>query len=45
MIAEWQYKGLGSDITRIEEAGISVLAVDYNAQTLENHVKSSELMV
>lgn len=44
MLAEWQYKGLGSDITRIEEAGIPVLVVDYNAQTLENHVKSTELI-
>lgn len=44
MLAEWQYKGLGSDITRIEEVGIPVLVVDYNAQTLENHIKSTELI-
>ena len=44
LLADWQYKGLGTDIERIEQAGIPVLVVDYNAQTLERHLKSTELI-
>jgi len=44
MLADWQYKGLGTDIERLESAGIKVIVVDYNAQTLERHVKSTELI-
>lgn len=44
MLADWQYKGLGSEIARIEQAGIPVVVVDYNAQTLERHVQSTLLI-
>ncbi|AJQ96987.1 ABC transporter substrate-binding protein [Gynuella sunshinyii] len=44
MLADWQYKGLGSDIERLEDAGITVVVVDYNAQTLERHIKSTEII-
>lgn len=44
MLADWQYKGLGSDIQRLEQAGISVVVVDYNAQTIAKHVKSTQLI-
>ena len=44
MLADWQYKGLGTDIQRIEDAGIKVVVVDFNAQTLERHIKSTELI-
>ena len=44
MLADWQYKGLGSEIERIQDAGISVVVVDYNAQTLERHIKSTQLI-
>jgi iron complex transport system substrate-binding protein len=44
MLADWQYKGLGSDVQRIESAGITVIVVDYNAQTLDRHIKSTELI-
>ncbi|REG83801.1 ABC transporter substrate-binding protein [Marinomonas pollencensis] len=44
MLADWQFKGLGADISRLEAAGIPVLVVDYNAQTLERHVKSTQLI-
>ncbi|MFH4572450.1 ABC transporter substrate-binding protein [Vibrio diabolicus] len=44
MLADWQYKGLGSEIERIEDAGISVVVVDYNSQTLERHLKSTQLI-
>lgn len=44
LLADWQYKGLGSDVKRIEAAGIPIIVVDYNAQTLERHLKSTELI-
>lgn len=44
VLAEWQVQGLGSDIDQIKSAGIPVLVVDYNAQKLENHLKSTELL-
>ncbi|QRV23661.1 ABC transporter substrate-binding protein [Marinomonas foliarum] len=44
MLADWQYKGLGTDIERLESAGVKVIVVDYNAQTLERHIKSTELI-
>ncbi|MDW6004372.1 ABC transporter substrate-binding protein [Vibrio mangrovi] len=44
LLADWQYKGLGSDITRIEDAGIPVVVVDYNAQTLERHLASTRII-
>lgn len=44
MLADWQFKGLATDIERLESAGIKVVVVDYNAQTLERHIKSTELI-
>lgn len=41
ILADWQYKALGLDADRIEEAGIPVVVVDYNAQTVERHVAST----
>lgn len=44
VLADWQYKGLGFDIDRLDEAGIPIVVLDYNAQTLERHIKSTELI-
>ena len=44
MLADWQYKGLGDDVKRIEDAGIPIIVVDYNAQTLERHVLSTKII-
>lgn len=44
MLADWQFKGLGSDVERLENAGIPVVVVDYNAQTLDLHMKSTEII-
>lgn len=44
MLADWQYKALSNEVTRLEEMGIPVLVVDYNAQTIERHVKSTQLI-
>lgn len=41
LLADWQYKALGLDADRLEEAGIPVVVVDYNAQTVERHVAST----
>lgn len=43
VLADWQYQGLGLDVDHIEEAGIPVVVVDYNAQTLERHLASTRL--
>ena len=37
-------KALGLDADRIEEAGVPVVVVDYNAQTLERHLASTRLL-
>lgn len=44
ILADWQFKALGPDIDRIEEAGIPIVVVDYNAQTLERHLHSTRLL-
>lgn len=41
VLADWQYKGLGPDIKRLEDARIPVVVIDYNAQTLERHLAST----
>lgn len=43
VLADWQYQALGLDADRIEEEGIPVVVVDYNAQTVERHVASTLL--
>lgn len=44
ILADWQYKALGLDADRLEEEGIPVVVVDYNAQTVERHVASTLLL-
>ncbi|WP_321160313.1 hypothetical protein [Marinomonas rhodophyticola] len=44
LLADWQYQGLGTDVDRLEEAGIPIVVVDYNAQTLDRHIKSTQLI-
>ncbi|CAM3780263.1 corrinoid ABC transporter substrate-binding protein [Vibrio aerogenes CECT 7868] len=44
LLADWQYKGLGADVKRIEDAGVPVVVVDYNAQTLNKHLKSTRII-
>lgn len=43
VLADWQYQALGPDVDRIEEAGIKVVVVDYNAETVERHSLSTRL--
>lgn len=44
VLAEIQLKGLGSDVDRIRKAGVPIVVVDYNAQTLERHMASTALL-
>jgi len=44
MLADWQFKALASDVERMKNAGIAVVVVDYNAQTVERHVQTTNLI-
>ena len=43
-VEDWQYEMLGSDLDAINEAGIPIVVLDYNAQTLDKHIKSTEII-
>ncbi|WP_159991965.1 ABC transporter substrate-binding protein [Pelistega ratti] len=44
VLADWQYEALGSDLDVINEAGIPIVVLDYNAQTLPKHLRSTEII-
>lgn len=44
LMADWQYKALDSDLEPLEQAGIPVVVVDYLAQTVDKHVRSTEII-
>jgi len=44
ILADWQYKALGSDLDRINKAGIPIVVLDYNAQTVAKHIQSTKLI-
>lgn len=44
ILADWQYQALGSDLARLEAAGIPVVVIDFNSQTLERHVSSIRVL-
>ncbi|CUB05111.1 ABC transporter substrate-binding protein [Marinomonas fungiae] len=44
LLADWQYKGLGMDVETLEDAGIPIVVIDYNAQTLERHLQSTHII-
>ncbi|MBE1295724.1 MAG: ABC transporter substrate-binding protein [Rhodobacteraceae bacterium] len=41
ILAGWQYNALGDGVQRLEAAGIPVVVLDFNAQTVEKHVAST----
>ena len=41
IIADWQYSAMGDAAERLEAAGIPVVVLDYNAQTVAKHVAST----
>ncbi|MEN9890502.1 MAG: hypothetical protein RLY78_797 [Pseudomonadota bacterium] len=44
ILAEWQYKGLGPDVERLEAAGVPVVVVDYNMELPAHHEASTLLL-
>ncbi|WP_226893777.1 ABC transporter substrate-binding protein [Nisaea sediminum] len=44
ILAVWQYRSLGEAAQTLEKAGIPIVVVDYNAQTLEKHIASTHLI-
>lgn len=43
VLAKWQYETLTSELPRFEKAGIPVVVVDYNDQTVANHTASTKI--
>ncbi|MDH6267119.1 iron complex transport system substrate-binding protein [Rhizobium sp. SG_E_25_P2] len=41
ILAAWSYDTLGEGVQQIESAGIPIVVLDYNAQTVEKHVTST----
>lgn len=41
ILAAWSYDTLGEGIKQIEAAGIPIVTLDYNSQTVEKHVAST----
>ncbi|CAH0158422.1 Vitamin B12-binding protein [Pseudomonas sp. Bi70] len=44
VLTDWQFQALPDEVARLEKAGVPVLVIDYNAQTLERHVSSTLLL-
>lgn len=44
ILPAWAYDALGEGVQQIEAAGIPVVTLDYNAQTLEKHLLSTEVL-
>lgn len=45
IMSTWQTAAIGAPgISQLEQAGIKVIALDYNSQTVEDHVRSTEIL-
>lgn len=44
IFAAWQYDALGDAADRLEAAGVPVVVLDYNAQTVQKHVTSTQIL-
>lgn len=44
ILADWQYQMIANDLTLIETAGIPVVVLDYNRESVERHVKSTQII-
>ncbi|OLP42738.1 ABC transporter substrate-binding protein [Rhizobium oryziradicis] len=44
ILASWSYDALGDGVHRFEEAGIPVVTLDFNSQTVAKHVLSTEVL-
>lgn len=43
VLADWQYQTIAGEIPRLEQAGIPIVVVDFNAQTVEKHTQSTRI--
>jgi len=43
ILADWQYKAVATHLPRIKAAGIPVVVVDFNAETVARHTRSAEI--
>lgn len=43
VLADWQYEMLSNEIPRFEKAGIPVVVVDFNDQTVKRHTESAKI--
>lgn len=44
LIAPFQYDTLGENVQKLEESGVKVIVIDYNAQTVERHLESTRII-
>lgn len=44
VLGDWQYQALGSDLDKLAKAKIPVVVLDYNAQTLDKHIRSTHII-
>ena len=44
ILSAWSFDALGEAVKQMETAGIPVVVLDYNAQTVEKHVQSTLLL-
>jgi len=44
ILSAWQFSAIGDAAARLEAAGIPVVVIDYNAQTVERHVASTRIL-
>lgn len=44
ILAAWQFDALGESVTQFDTAGIPVLVLDYNAQTVDAHLASTRAL-
>ncbi|HEF2146743.1 TPA: ABC transporter substrate-binding protein [Campylobacter coli] len=44
ILAAWQWQVLEFDLEPVIEAGIPIVVIDYNRETVERHVKSTEIL-
>lgn len=44
ILGAWTYDAMGDTVRQIEQAGIPVVTLDYNAQTLEKHIQSTLIL-
>lgn len=44
ILGDWQVQGIGANFKRLVDAGLPVIVIDYHAQTLERHLRSTRIL-